>query len=263
MDQDKTEIKSNEDSVVEWIDIDLGEPGVEKADIPAQPREETPGTVQAVVMQQTAAGEPQPEAAAPENATEPVQTAVYSEEEEKKQIRKKNLKREIISYAVILLVAVVSALLINNFVIFNAAIPSASMEPAISKGDRILGFRLAYEFSSPERGDIVIFSHKCYEATEEETLIKRIVGLPGETILIEDGVLYINGEVYEEDYLSEAMTGSFGPYEVPEGQYFVMGDNRNISNDSRYWDSHFVAFNEIIARAAFSYYPDFTRYNVN
>jgi signal peptidase I len=101
----------------------------------------------------------------------------------------------------------------------------------------------------------VIFNHKCYDKEEEEALIKRVIGVPGDTVIIADGELYINGKVIHEEYLGEKMVGSFGPYEVPEGQYFVLGDNRNISEDSRYWDNTFVSEDEIVAKAILKYKP--------
>ena len=76
-------------------------------------------------------------------------------------------------------------------------------------------------------------------------------------MVITNGVLYINGKEYKEDYLAEDMIGNFGPYEVPEDSYFMMGDNRNISEDSRYWDNTYVDSDDIVAKAFFKYDPTF------
>ena len=161
----------------------------------------------------------------------------------------KSVLREVFSWIV---VAFVLAFIITHFIIIKAEVPTGSMESTIMVGDRLIGNRLAYLFSDPKRGDIVIF--KCPD-NEEETYIKRVIGLPGETIRIEDGVLYINDEVYEEDYLNEPMLGSYGPFTVPEGHYFMMGDNRNHSWDSRKWTNHYVAKNKIFGKAWLRYEP--------
>lgn len=163
--------------------------------------------------------------------------------------------REIFSYAMIIVIAVAAAFTINRFVIINANVPTRSMVPTINVDDKLLGFRLAYLFSEPERGDIIIFEHQCYNTSDKEALIKRVIGIPKDTVEIVDGVLYINGEIVEEGYIAEEMNGNFGPYEIPEDCYFVMGDNRNISDDARYWDYTFVNKNEILAKAVLKYSP--------
>ena len=115
---------------------------------------------------------------------------------------------------------------------------------------------MAYLFTEPKRGDVIIFRHKCYDDEEEQLLIKRIIGLPGDTIQITDNMVYINGMPYEETYLPDGVyMNSFGPYKVPENAYFVMGDNRTISNDARSWTYKDVTSDEIVARAWFKYYP--------
>ena len=87
--------------------------------------------------------------------------------------------------------------------------------------------------------------------------LKRVIGLPGETVEIVDGKVYINGSdtPLEEPYLPEPMEGSYGPYTVPEGSYFMLGDNRNNSRDARYWENKFVKKEKIIAKVLFCYYP--------
>ena len=156
----------------------------------------------------------------------------------------------------IIVFAVVIALLINHFLIANALIPSGSMETTIMTGDRIIGLRTSYWFSKPERGDIVIFK---YPDDESKLFIKRVIGLPGDKVEIVEGKVYINDstEPLAEPYLTVEPKGSFGPYEVPEGSYFMLGDNRNVSKDSRYWDNTFVKEEKIIAKAFFRYYPSF------
>ena len=142
--------------------------------------------------------------------------------------------RELFQWVAAIVAAVLIALAIDNFVIVNAQIPSGSMENTIMTGDRVIGNRFAYSFSDPQRFDIIIFR---YPDDESQLFIKRIIGLPGETVEIRDGKIYLNGsdEPLEDVQTKETMVGSFGPYTVPENSYFVMGDNRNDSKDSRYW----------------------------
>lgn len=174
----------------------------------------------------------------------------YKDEEEP------SVLHEVVSWIMTFAVAIVAALLLKNFVIINATVPTGSMENTILPGDDLLGFRLAYLFSEPERGDIIIFK---FPDDESQKFIKRIIGLPGELVQITDGKIYIDGseEPLEEDYLKEEWVVSTGPYEfvVPEGCYFVMGDNRNNSKDSRYWEQPFVTEDEIIGKAEFIYFP--------
>lgn len=163
-------------------------------------------------------------------------------------------KKELFQWAAVLVIAVALALFINAFLIINAQIPSGSMENTIMTGDRVFGNRLAYTFKDPERFDIIIFK---YPDDESQLFIKRIIGLPGETVEIRDGHIYINGSdtPLEDVETKEPMEGSFGPYTVPEGCYFVMGDNRNNSRDSRYWEHTFVTEDEILGKAVFRYWP--------
>lgn len=183
---------------------------------------------------------------------EEVDEAPQAAEEQGEAEEEKNIKKEIFSFVKIFVGAFIVAYLLSNFVIVNARVPSGSMISTINVGDKVIGFRLSYLFSDPKRGDIVMFNAPDKEKT---IYIKRIIGLPGDTIKIENNKLYINGELYEEKYVKNgwsAMTGTF-TYEVPKGEYFMMGDNRDHSNDSRAWGT--VKKDEIIAKAIFRYYP--------
>ena len=162
--------------------------------------------------------------------------------------------RELFQWVAAIVAAVLIALAIDNFVIVNAQIPSGSMENTIMTGDRVIGNRFAYSFSDPQRFDIIIFR---YPDDESQLFIKRIIGLPGETVEIRDGTIYLNGsdEPLEDVQTKETMVGSFGPYTVPANSYFVMGDNRNDSKDSRYWTNTFVTKDEILGKAIFRYWP--------
>ena len=173
---------------------------------------------------------------------------IHTENTQPDTDKKTSWQSELIQWAAVLIGAIILAVLINSFVIVNAQIPSGSMENTIMTGDRVFGNRLAYTFSDPKRFDIIIFR---YPDDESQLFIKRIIGLPGETVEIRNGSIYINGseEPLEDVETKEPMEGSFGPYTVPEDCYFVMGDNRNNSNDSRYWDNKYVGEDMILARA--------------
>ena len=166
---------------------------------------------------------------------------------------KKQIK-EVLAWILTIALAVVAARLINKYVIIKAEVPTGSMEHTIEVDDCILGLQLAYLFSDPERGDIVLFP---WPDNPDTTYVKRIIGLPGETVEIKDGYVYINGTPIEEPYLKEAMNGEYGPYVVPEGCYFMMGDNRNSSQDSRAWSNTFLEGEDIIAKVLFRYSPSF------
>lgn len=166
---------------------------------------------------------------------------------------KESIGHEILSYIKILAVAIIVAFLFTRFIIVNAQVPSGSMENTILTGDRLIGFRLAYLFHEPERGDIVIFK---YPDDESQNFVKRVIGVPGDVINIRNGHVYVNGEMLEENYIREPMNsdGEDLTYVVPSGSYFMLGDNRNNSKDSRYWTNTFVSKDKIIAKVSFRYF---------
>ena len=164
-------------------------------------------------------------------------------------------KSQLIDFIKTIIIAILISFLITRIIIINAVIPSGSMENTVMTNDRIIAFRLSYLFSKPERQDIVILDSP--NENEDKLYLKRIIGLPGETINIIDGKVYINNEEFplDESYLKEDMLGSFGPYVIPDGYYFVMGDNRNNSIDSRDWENPFVEEDKILGKAVLRYYP--------
>lgn len=166
----------------------------------------------------------------------------------------KAVVKEIISYAITFAAALIIGLGINRFVLASISVPTGSMEPTIMSHDRLFGNRLAYLNKLPERGDIVVFP---FPDDKETMYIKRIVGLPGETVTIVDGKVYINDstEPLEEPYLTVVPVGTYGPFEVPEGHYFMLGDNRNMSKDSRFWQNPYVPLEDIQSKAMCVYYP--------
>ena len=162
--------------------------------------------------------------------------------------------KEFMEYLKMIIFVVVVVLVVNNFLLINAKIPSESMEQTIMTGDRVFGNRLAYVFGDPERYDIIIFK---YPDNEKELFIKRIIGMPGETVEIKDGKVYINGskEPLKDSFTPETPVGDYGPYTVPENSYFVRGDNRNYSKDSRFWNNPYVAEDKILGKAVLKYFP--------
>lgn len=171
-------------------------------------------------------------------------------------VKPKSLAREVISWIVVIVTALFLGYGLNEFVLLKAEIPSGSMENTLMVGDRLIGNRLAYLFSSPKRGDIIMFD---FPDDETKLYVKRVIGLPGEHVEIRDGLVYINYSEtpLEEDYLKEPPNSFFGTYDVPEGCYFVMGDNRNNSTDSRRWNNPYVSEKKIRCKAWFRYKPDF------
>jgi signal peptidase I len=168
---------------------------------------------------------------------------------------KTSWKTEVIEWLKIIVTAALIAFVLNTFIIANSKVPSGSMENTIMTGDHVIGSRLSYRFSDPERGDIVIFR---FPDNEKIYYVKRIIGMPGDTVDIIDGKVYLNGseEPLEEPYIREPMVPEAPMhFEVPEGCYFMLGDNRNYSMDARRWENTYVKREKIIAKVLFRYYP--------
>jgi len=171
---------------------------------------------------------------------------------------KEEIMAEIFSMSKIIVVALIFAMLLNFLVIVNATVPTGSMEPTIRVNDRIIAFRLSYMFSSPDRYDIIVF-----RAPDDGVMnVKRVIALPGETVRITDGIVYINGVAgLRDDFIRPGPMGYLGPdfmeTVVPEGHFFVLGDYRGNSRDSRDWSNPFVEARRIQGRAVFRYFPGF------
>ena len=180
------------------------------------------------------------------------------EQEDKSEIsqpqkEKNRAVKEIISWIKVICIGVVLALLLNKFILFNFRVPTESMENTILVGNRIMSLRCAYWFADPERGDIIVFP--CPDEPEE-TYIKRIVGMPGEVIEGKDGYVYVDGKKLEESYVTSELDEPFGPYAIPKDCYFVLGDNRDVSADARYWENKYVKREDIISKAVLRFYPN-------
>ena len=143
--------------------------------------------------------------------------------------------RNAVEWVAIVVGALAVALLVKTFLIQAFFIPSLSMFPTLDKGDRVLVNKLSYDLHDVHRGDMVVFDRP--EGSPEsdiKELIKRVIGLPGETIEARDGVVFIDGDRLDEPYLQDGIrTDNLPPTEIPEGRVFVMGDNRTGSADSR------------------------------
>jgi len=149
-------------------------------------------------------------------------------------------------------VAVLFCFFLITFVAQAFRVQGTSMEPVLHDGDRILVNKLVYRYSPIERGDVVVF---WYPRDPSVSFIKRVVGRPGDRIEIRAGRLFVNGIEVKEDYLHPAFRDSdyHGPFEVPRGYYFVLGDHRRSSNDSRSWGA--VPEKYIYGRAALRFWP--------
>ena len=241
-----------------------------------------------------------------EDEEEEAESQEEEEEEEEQDKKKKKLTlKDIVDFMLPIVAAVVIAFVLKTFIIANAKVPTGSMIATINIEDRIIASRLAYKTDSPQRYDIVLFYNP---DDESEIFVKRVLGLPGETLEVIDGVVYVttkDGKTIQTDQSfvnpAETPSGNSGPYYIPEkgeiitlegnycfaengmvlgysefldkycerdergnyviaeNLYFMMGDNRNYSSDSRAWDFPFVAENKIIGKVLFKYYPNFEK----
>ena len=155
----------------------------------------------------------------------------------------------------IFIMALALALFVKTFLVDSRVVPTASMYPTIEVGDRVLVNKLSYIADrAPQRGDIVVFKAP-EEMHSRSDLLKRVIGLPGETVYIHDGTVYIDDVPLEEEYLNERPNYEYGPVTVPDGCYFMLGDNRNNSLDSHRWQEAFTPEEDIKGKVFFRYWP--------
>lgn len=158
----------------------------------------------------------------------------------------------------ILAIAIALAILIRLFVAEPRYIPSDSMEPTLMIGDRLVVEKVSYRLHPPQAGDVIVFEPPSQFQTQfgylpDKAFIKRIIGTPGDTIQVKNGLVYRNGQPLQEDYIAEPPAYQMGAVQVPAANFFVMGDNRNNSNDSHVWG--FLPQQNIIGRAIFRFFP--------
>ncbi|MEO1209859.1 MAG: signal peptidase I [Cyanobacteria bacterium J06638_20] len=156
-------------------------------------------------------------------------------------------------------VSIVLALGLRAAIVEARYIPSGSMLPTLEINDRLIVEKVSYHFNDPQRGDIVVFSPtdrlRADNPDLRDAFIKRIIGLPGETVEITGGQVFVNGEPIQENYIPEEYAPDYewGPEMIPDGEYLVLGDNRNNSYDSHFWG--YVPERNIIGRAVIRFWP--------
>lgn len=176
---------------------------------------------------------------------------------------------------VLLLVALLLAFLLRTFVVQVFYIPSSSMVPTLQEQDRMVVEKITYQFRDPARGEVIVFAGDEVPAVDNggvgsvvtavgrflgvvpadaRDFVKRVIGLPGDVVTIEDGIVAVNGVELDEPYVVNTDDRSFGPFEVPEGQLFVLGDNRPNSADSRF-GLGYIELEHVVGRAAFVLWP--------
>lgn len=159
----------------------------------------------------------------------------------------KNIFKE---WGIPIICAIAVSFLVTKFLIFTAYIPSESMKPTLNVDDRLLVTRI-YNRENIKNGEILVFKNL---QVDDERLIKRVIGIPGDEISIKDGVVSVNGNVLSEEYVKYESSYT-GEFKVPEGKYFFLGDNRSNSKDSRIWINPYVDGDDIIGRAQIKIYP--------
>ena len=169
----------------------------------------------------------------------------------------KGLGRSLWENGLLLLIALIFALLIRTFIAEPRFIPSDSMVPTLEKGDRLVIEKVGYHWHPPEYGDIVVFSPpdvlQAQGYTADQAFIKRVIGKEGDAIAVKEGKVYRNDQPLSEDYILESPHYRLNSVTVPDGYLFVMGDNRNNSNDSHIWG--FLPINHVIGHAIFRFFP--------
>ncbi|MDJ0599227.1 MAG: signal peptidase I [Crocosphaera sp.] len=157
----------------------------------------------------------------------------------------------------ILVIAVILAIIIRTFIAEPRYIPSESMYPSLETGDRLVVEKVSYHFHPPQPGDIIVFEPpmqlQLQGYNKEQAFIKRIIAKGGDTVTVKAGIVYVNNQPLKESYISEPPHYNLQSVEVPEGYLFVMGDNRNNSNDSHVWG--FLPENNVIGHAIFRFFP--------
>ncbi len=163
-----------------------------------------------------------------------------------------SLGEEVKDWVVSILIAVVLAFFIRYFIVELYLVDGPSMRPTLQSAERLVVNKFIYRFRAPERGEILVFR---YPKDPSRDFIKRVIAVPGDTIEIKDGRVFVNQQLMNEPYILSKTRGDYPLSTVPEGHIFVMGDNRNNSEDSRFADVGFVPYDLIKGKAMLVFWP--------
>lgn len=162
-------------------------------------------------------------------------------------MKEKSQLRELLE---VVIISVGIAAFLITFVVQAFFIPSRSMEPTLEPGDRILVNKFIYRFQEPKQGDVIVFK---FPLDPRRDFIKRVIAVENDKIEIRDGVVYVNDHKLDEPYIKESFPGNYGPYQVPPKHLFMLGDNRNNSEDSRFWGA--LPRENVVGKAMVVYWP--------
>lgn len=174
----------------------------------------------------------------------------YNFDSDDTNAKRKKIIKEVIIWAVEIIAVILLAYFLVEYAVEKTTVVGESMETTLQEGDKIVINKLAYRFSKPKRFDVIVFKQSGKEHSYYN--IKRIIGLPGETVQIKDGVVYINDEPIKEKSAVDVIKNpglSVEPILLEDKEYFVLGDNRNLSEDSRFANIGNVVFDDIIGKA--------------
>ena len=165
---------------------------------------------------------------------------------------KKSVGEEVKDWLVSIVAAIVVAMLIRTFIVELYVVDGPSMRPTLQHDERLVVNKLVYYVRAPEKGEVVIFR---YPRDPSRDFIKRVIATAGHTVEIKDGRVYVNDQLLVEDYILEKTLTEYPKVTIPEGTIFVMGDNRNNSEDSRFSDVGFVPLDLVKGKAVFIFWP--------
>lgn len=163
----------------------------------------------------------------------------------------KKLRNLFSNWLIPIILAILLAVIINKFILYKIVVPSPSMSPTVEVGNQLFVTKV-YNTSNIKRGDVLVFNSD----ELHELLLKRVIGLPGDNVEIKkDGSVYVNGEKIKEDYVKYPGGKTDMSFNVPEGKFLMLGDNRANSDDARYWTNPYIDSKDIDAKAQIIIYP--------
>ena len=166
--------------------------------------------------------------------------------------KERSTAEEIKDWVVSIVIAVALAMFIRTFIVELYVVDGPSMRPTLESEERLVVNKFIYRFRPPEKGEVLVFQ---YPRDPSRDFIKRVIAVPGDTIEIKDGKVFLNQQLLNEDYILEKTRSEYPKSTVPEGRIFVMGDNRNNSEDSRFADVGFVPYDLIKGKALLVFWP--------